>query len=377
MENGYIDFYGENGISPVNQNIDKIEVHYRRRQKLYRQLGVPTIAFKNAEMLEVGPGGGHNALAPLHWGIKSLDLVEPNQKGIEILEKLFKQQGILADKVTIHNTTIEEFSCEKKYDIIIAEGFLGLVPDAKGICQKFTGMVRAGGIIVITCSDEVGNFIELMKRLVGQILVHDEKELTKKVERLIPIFEPQLSKLRGVSRPAKDWVEDNILNPVVTAGNTFSMGDALDVFEQFDLLGASPQIFTNYSWYKDIWYDEMADYKLQFREKRISMVMAGIPEQVFPEELSSKMAEFFKEIQRLENLYEKTGDKKYISMLRNRLEEGKEIIIHLDQKFVRVYNDVCNMLSLVVEGVVPDMTRFPYLFEAFGRALQYMCFMKR
>ena len=58
MKNDYLEYYGEYHISPVKQNIDDIKVHYERRKKLYRQCGIPTLAFRNAEILEVGPGGG-------------------------------------------------------------------------------------------------------------------------------------------------------------------------------------------------------------------------------------------------------------------------------------------------------------------------------
>lgn len=58
MENNYIEYYGKHDISPVKQDIKDIEVHYNRRKKLYRQCGIPAIAFRNAKILEVGPGGG-------------------------------------------------------------------------------------------------------------------------------------------------------------------------------------------------------------------------------------------------------------------------------------------------------------------------------
>ena len=62
MENDFLEYYGEHNISPVKQDIGNIELHYERRKKLYRQCGIPVIAFRNAEILEVGPGGGIT-----HW----------------------------------------------------------------------------------------------------------------------------------------------------------------------------------------------------------------------------------------------------------------------------------------------------------------------
>lgn len=58
MNNVFLEYYGEHQISPVKQDISDLEIHYNRRKKLYRQCGIPTIAFRNAKILEVGPGGG-------------------------------------------------------------------------------------------------------------------------------------------------------------------------------------------------------------------------------------------------------------------------------------------------------------------------------
>lgn len=56
--NTILDFYREHGISPVHQDISDFNYHCMRREKLYRKLGVPTLLFDKAEVLEVGPGGG-------------------------------------------------------------------------------------------------------------------------------------------------------------------------------------------------------------------------------------------------------------------------------------------------------------------------------
>lgn len=62
MKNDLLEYYKEHSISPVKQDIKDFEVHMERRKKLYRQLGVPILAFQDAEKLEVGTGGGIT-----HW----------------------------------------------------------------------------------------------------------------------------------------------------------------------------------------------------------------------------------------------------------------------------------------------------------------------
>lgn len=57
MKNKFLSYYGENEISPVRQDISNYKLHCKRRKKLYRQLGIPLLAVRNSEVLEIGAGG--------------------------------------------------------------------------------------------------------------------------------------------------------------------------------------------------------------------------------------------------------------------------------------------------------------------------------
>lgn len=68
MENVFLSYYKEKNISPVKQDISDLQLHCRRREKLYRQLGLPFCLFKDKNILEIGPGSGYNTLVLLHGG---------------------------------------------------------------------------------------------------------------------------------------------------------------------------------------------------------------------------------------------------------------------------------------------------------------------
>ena len=51
MKNDQLEYYRKHNISPERQDISNIDVHYARRKKLYRQCGIPEIAFRDAEIL--------------------------------------------------------------------------------------------------------------------------------------------------------------------------------------------------------------------------------------------------------------------------------------------------------------------------------------
>lgn len=376
MKNDYLSFYGENKISPVHQDISDIKLHYMRRQKLYRQCGIPIVAFRDSEALEIGPGGGYNTLALFYFGVKHVDLVEPNSAGVENMKRLFCQQNIEADKYTIIDKSVEAFQSEKKYDLIFAEGFLSYLENSREICQKLGSMLKPGGVITITCADDACIFVELMKRLIGIVIAGTEKTLSDKVNKLIPVFEPQLKMLKGVSRPAKDWIEDNIFNPAFSNGYSFSIGDALDVFEAFEVLGQSPRMLTDYSWYKDVWFDEYEDYKRQFCKKRMTLVMAGLPEQILNEEKSAELSELFSRAKRLENEYEKSQDAQLLEELSELLIKGKDTVSILNESFCSVYGEIVDAIDELKSGTAPELSKYPDFFGAFGRGLQYISFMK-
>lgn len=376
MANNYLDYYGNHDISPVRQDISNIDIHYRRREKLYRQCGIPVIAFKDKDVLEIGPGGGYNTLALFQWDIKHADLVEPNKKGREDMWKLFTEQGISVEKYHIYSCMIENYTTTKTYDIIIAEGFLYAVDNKREIINRCKSLMAKHGIIVVTCSDHMCCFIELMKRLLGHIIVKDVDLYDDKVEYLVSFFAPQLSKLKGVSRSPREWVQDQILNPAFL-NMDFSMSQAIDYFgDEYDILGTSPNIFTDYSWYKDIWFDYKDDYKKQFARKRASMLMAGMPEKILSPKAINNMESFFDVINDLEIRYEQTLNERYVLDIRKCICKMRNSLLPVGSNFMKVYDEIDEALSEALEYGAVNLEKYPHFFSAFGRTQQYIAFVK-
>lgn len=379
MKNDYLDFYGKHGISPVKQDISSIETHYERRRKLYRQCGIPLIAFKDAEVLEVGPGGGYNTLAFFHWNCKHVDLVEANEAGQEDMQKLFAKQNVPEDKYEIFSCKIEDYKTDKKYDIIIAEGFLPNVYNKQEIIDKLQELVSENGIVVITCIENAAVFVEVIKRLIGVALTSNINEYDKKVKYLSDFFEPQLNKLRGVSRSAKDWVQDQIMNPVNVNGTELTMLQAIEYFENgFDVLGCSPQMFTDYSWYKDIWYDYINDYKEQFNRKRLSLLLANRPELILPEEKVEILVKGFEGIKEYASEYEKEYDGQFIDSILQEMGRMAAILEQdFDVEFLDIFHEIREALLCLQKGENIDIENYPKFFSAFGRTQQYISFVKK
>ena len=83
------------------------------------------------------------------------------------------------------------------------------------------------------------------------------------LEILLPVFSPHLNTLKAMSRRHDDWILDNIISPVGIA-ETLSISAAIEALsDEFDVYGASPDMLTDWRWYKSIYgenrsYNEMA-----------------------------------------------------------------------------------------------------------------------
>ena len=82
----FLDYYEEYKIIPVNQNITDIKKHFRRRNALYRILGIPRGFVKDKSVIEFGPGPGDMALHTQSLEPKIYYLVDGNSTSIKAIE---------------------------------------------------------------------------------------------------------------------------------------------------------------------------------------------------------------------------------------------------------------------------------------------------
>lgn len=270
-----LDFYRKYSIHTEHGVDAEWDKHLARRKKLYRQLGIPILALKGCTVLEIGPGGGHNTLPLLkEWDVAHIDLLEPNETARKELEKKFESHNILKDRYTVYADTLQQHEASKKYDIVIAEGFFHTSEDWKESLVLLKQYVHENSIVIITCSDEISFYIEKMKRVVLQYLARNIKGHVEKVNFLKKIMEPQLTMLRGMSRTIEDWIEDMVFQPY--SDDLMDMKKAIIEYrDEFDVLGASQNIFVDYSWFKDFEYDYISAYEKQYDEKKHMFMLAG------------------------------------------------------------------------------------------------------
>ncbi len=248
----YLDFYAKHNVSPVLNEMASAD-HFAQRAALYRHLNVLRNSVSGKAVLEFGPGNGINSLYTMSLNPRKYDLVDANQTGIENCRK--NLSSAFPDKAfSLIESDIQDFASDEKYDFVCCEGLLPNQHNPQAMVQHCGSFVGEDGILVITCHDAVSLLSENLRALLGHILIRKCDDFETNVSVLSEFFEPQLNQLGASTRKIDDWVIDNILNTEFwQTAPLFSVGEAIEAMqEDFSVLGSSPSMFQDWSWYKKL-----------------------------------------------------------------------------------------------------------------------------
>jgi 2-polyprenyl-3-methyl-5-hydroxy-6-metoxy-1,4-benzoquinol methylase len=376
--NPQLKFYSKYGISPHHQDIKNFNQHLLRREKLYRSLGMPASLFNNQAVLEIGPGGGYNSLAFFSWGA-NVDFIEPQSVACRELPALLDQYKVNQTRWNLYPTTIEEFSSQKKYDIVIAEGFIPVIPYKKETLQKISSLVNPGGIVVVTCVDSFSYFFEHLKQIVARKLVDNIEGFDARLTVLCKAFRSHLQSLKFSSRPVEDWVQDTLLNPWSKQNDDilFSISECISSFgPDFDLLGTSPSMFTDYSWYKDISFDSRQSFIEQFDKKRHMLLMVDMKETIRSAEANACLFHALHELQEISENLDVHIRETDIILLGKSLGKISDLCRTIDPRISDAIDESIILLkdNTLNEEKVANAKKFA---AAFGRGQQYVSMVKR
>ena len=208
-------------------------------------------------------------------------------------------------------------------------------------------------------------------------MTKDIKSYDEKVSYLVKIFTPQLKNLRGVSRPPKDWVQDQLLNPTGANGEYMSLAEATTLFgEEFYVLGSSPRIFTDYSWYKDIWFDTKQAIYDEFRQKNLSFLLAGSKEVILAPETADELVKLFTKANALAADYEHSLNDNILVKNTDLLSSMIPKLTDLSDEFKTIFEEIVIALKDAKENNI-DFAKYPNFSAAFGRSMQYIAFEKK
>ena len=249
-----LEYYVREGISPVHQNISNLKKHFQTRESLYRLLGLLPNFFAKKNVLEVGPGSGHNSIYISSLFPKTYQLVEPNPIGVKDIKKIFKKLKVKHTKPIIFTKGLEDIKKKKIYDIVISEGWLGGIDRyEKKIYKRLSSFVKSGGLLINTFYPPIGGMPTFLRRLLSYRLISNKDNMEKKVKILKKAFKSHLLTLSSMSRSHKHWIQDNILNPHIYVGisnpNIFSS----ILKNKFTIYHSVPNFNTEWRWYKSLY----------------------------------------------------------------------------------------------------------------------------
>lgn len=379
MTASHLQFYTANKISPVRQDISDLKGHFQRRRALYRHLGLLPAFLAGRSVLEVGPGGGFNALYTASLKPSRYVLVDGNLTGIEHMRALFAEYAESTRELEIVHSRLEDYRPAQPFDFVFCEGLLSGVPNPAGVLTCLGSFTAPGGVLVITCVDHLSHFPETIRRIFAQLVVSRDDDLATKTAKILPMMEPHLRTLGGMNRRHDDWVIDNLIHPgsIIPLIN---MPEAIEILSgAFDYYAGSPHFVQDWRWYKSLAGDGQI-----FNGPAIEQYWANAHSlldyrcQLPPRENEANRALYrlCTHARRQVELFEETSDRAYVERFRD--DVGK---IAAD---ARSYSaEIADALSeaetlLGAKQIDPEAVAAAGKFAPlFGRGQQYLSFSKK
>ncbi len=373
MKTSFVEYYKSREISPVDQDISELKLHFSRRESLYIQLGITKNNIFEKDVIEFGPGSGHNSIYTAFFKPKKYILVDGNIYGLKKSSNLLNSY-YLNNKFEFIECLIENYHNidSLKYSLVLCEGLLPFQFNPKKILSDTSHFVDEGGIFVITTACSVSFFTEYLRRVYFRLVTKDLLDIEEKEKAVFNEIDSHLNTLIGRSRSTKDWIQDSF--QPLNQRPSFSISDALEVLdEEFMLLGSSPTILADNRWYKSIPFGKTRNELM--RDQYLKNIHNFIDiKNSFPEidiNTGKKIIDITSKIEKLSWKYELDFcyddlNKELIFELQNL----NEILmaINLENTVISI-NEFINFLKTGI----PSFQKFK---EFWGKGQQYLSFVK-
>lgn len=209
------EYYQTQPILPTTANLKSLESFRRyedqRKDLVTEKLNIPIQFFQDREILEFGPDSGENALVFAKWGAK-LHLVEPNSQAIETSKKNFEQFNFTDAIQSIAQTDIDGYTSKKKFDFIVAEGFVHSIKPDKSWISKFSTLSSPNGLVLISYTNTYGAYMELLYSLIAIYIKRKTKSISEYNAILKEIFKTKWNSVNH-TRSFESWQMDVIDSP--------------------------------------------------------------------------------------------------------------------------------------------------------------------
>ncbi len=387
------DYYKGENFNPVPIPIEKglgWHNHIKKRRNLYeRHLMLPLRFFKGADVIEFGCNSGENALYLASLGAR-VTLVEPNEQVLPRLNHLFRAFALESQVEALLNTDIEGFSSSKRFDVVIAEGFLSMLDNGEESFLKICKCLKEEGTGIISFDDHYGSLLEFMRGLILKLacqlkgLPFEEWRGKESLNIASELYEEDFRKI-NTSRPFESWWQDALVNPFYNSVYSWKLPRVVLLLEKAgcEFYSSSPKWETidYYFWYKnaltskerhqrllDSWYENFSFFllgnnakkdELRPADENIVHAASNLCMQIY----QSKMAQ---DLSKRTIVYPKKLDR-YLADSGNKDLRG----INSDLKRLCQVMKNCSFRELV-----RVYQQSKYFRNSWGAACSYLCFKK-
>ena len=252
VEKPYLDFYADQGTNLVSRNVEDRETFFRSRESLYLTLGIPPGLLKGKSVIEFGPGTGHNALYTDSLEPSLYVLVDGGKAILSASKNRLELDGKNSVERRYTCSLFEDYWCEDKFDLVIAEGCIPNQINPINLFAKILTFVRPQGVMMFTTVSAASWLSEITRRLVKNRLVLVDTPFNEQVEYLLPIFNEHFVSLSGMGRTPENWILDNLVQPL-SLGKLFTIPDVVDNLPSpFEIIATAPRFNLDWTWYKDV-----------------------------------------------------------------------------------------------------------------------------
>lgn len=257
-----LSYYEQNKLNPgqipLDSEADWVS-HTRKRDNLYtRHLALPLPLFRGRSVLEFGCNTGDNALVLAEHGAR-LSLVEPNSAIAAQIPAHFERRGLQRAIETVSTESLQHFSIDRKFDFVIAEGFLYTLPDRREMLLKICALLEIGGFGIISFNDRFGVLIEFIRKLIFVRSCAQEGIADQLSDAALAIarqcFHADFSRLNA-SRPFEVWARDVLASPLIDDYALWTYQELLPILDEAgcEVHATSPAWFLadHFQWYKNV-----------------------------------------------------------------------------------------------------------------------------
>lgn len=140
---------------------------------------------KRLDIIDLGCGGGDVAFRLAQEGHTVLG-VDQSKKMIEIAEgRRKKLPKKIQERVSFSLGTIDEkMKPGKKFDVVVAMGFIGYLPDDKILFKVANNLLKPNGYLLVSCRNRLFNMVSISKRTEREVKKGEALKLIKELNAL-------------------------------------------------------------------------------------------------------------------------------------------------------------------------------------------------